>query len=110
MGAEGRTLLLVCQNVDCKSRGSTQILQQLEEAFKDNEQVEVKTYMCFGTCQDAPNVVVYPQRDWYSGIQMSDVAEIIEAVRRGERIERICDKVDRDARELIYNLLDAGIY
>ncbi|MBI4446996.1 MAG: (2Fe-2S) ferredoxin domain-containing protein [Acidobacteria bacterium] len=105
-----RTLILVCQNVDCKSKGAGELMRRLEEAFKNRPEVEVRSYMCFGTCQQAPNVVLYPQRHWYSEVKLSDLSDIIEGIQQGKPVERICNKVDSGARELIYALLDAGIY
>lgn len=110
METEKRTMVLVCHNVDCKSRGAEEIVQRLKDAFAGHDQVEVRTYMCFGTCHEGPNIVIYPQRHWYSGVQLSDVPELIQAIKNGTRVERICDKTDPNARGLIYNLLDAGVY
>ena len=110
MATEEKTLILVCQNTDCTSRGGEEIMVSLQEAFADNEGIEVCPYMCFGTCHHAPNIVIYPQRQWYSDVRASDVPEIVEAFQQGSRVERICDRIDEGARDLIYNLLDAGIY
>jgi len=54
---------LVCQNIDCKSRGSEQVMSELQKRITDQglSDVEVKPYMCFGACQDGPNVVLYPE-------------------------------------------------
>lgn len=107
---ETKTLVLVCRNVDCESRGGGEIMDCLRQSFADNGEVEVRPYMCFGTCHQGPNVVIYPQRQWLSTVRPADVPEIVEALKQGGRVERICDKVDEGAREFIYNLLDAGIY
>jgi len=107
---EEKTLIFICQNTDCKSRGGEEIMVRLQEAFADNEGLEVCPYMCFGTCHNAPNIVIYPERQWYSDVRVSDVPEIVEALQQGSRVERICDQIDEGARNLIYTLLDAGIY
>ena len=66
-----KTLCLVCQNVDCKNRGSEQLMAELQKRVeaKGLADVEVKPYMCFGACQEGPNIVLYPEK---------------ELVRRGE--------------------------
>lgn len=110
MATEEKTLILVCQNSDCKLKGSEEIMVRLQEAFADNEGIEVCPYMCFGTCERAPNIVIYPQRQWYSDVGASDLPEIVEALQNSSRVERICDQVDEGARDFIYTLLDAGIY
>ncbi|PYS28646.1 MAG: hypothetical protein DMG11_11860 [Acidobacteria bacterium] len=47
--------VLVCQNEDCKARGSGELLDKLSQGLKDSD-VEVKPYMCFGGCQAGPNI------------------------------------------------------
>jgi (2Fe-2S) ferredoxin len=104
------TWVLVCQNVDCKGRGGDEILEQLSESLKDQEGVHVREYMCFGACERGPNIVVYPARVFYSGVQQSDVGEIAAHAKGGPPVERLTRGVDPAAQELIYQLLDAGLF
>ena len=55
-----KRMCLVCQNIDCKSRGSEQLMGELEKrvASKGLDDIEVKPYMCFGACQEGPNIVL----------------------------------------------------
>lgn len=110
MQSNGKTLVLVCQNVDCMSRGGKQVILELQQALAAEDGIEVRPYMCFGACHEGPNIVVYPRRQWYSGVKLSDVPEIVEAIKNGKRVERLCDQIDQGSRDFIYNLLDAGIY
>ena len=44
-------------------------LQKRVEA-KGLADVEVKSYMCFGACQEGPNIVLYPEKNWYAGVKV----------------------------------------
>src|SRR5439155_27357306 len=57
--------VLVCQNVDCMQRGSGELFQKLKDKLAGSEDIEVKSYICFGGCQSGPNIVLYPQKVWY---------------------------------------------
>lgn len=102
---------LVCQNVDCKSRGSEGIMKDLQErvAAKGLEDVEVRSYMCFGACQEGPNMVLYPDRFWYAGVKSEDLDDIVEHMAGGPAVDRL-DKIDPSLKELIYQLLDTGVF
>src|SRR5258706_7822084 len=99
--------VLVCQNEDCKQRGSAEVLEKLTENLKAAD-VEVKSYMCFGGCQAGPNIVLYPQKIWYSGVKRGDVEEIAGHARGGPAVERLTHGIDQPLKDLIYQLLDAG--
>lgn len=104
------TYVLVCQNADCKARGAGELLDGLTQQLKESSAVEVKPYMCFGACQAGPNVVVYPQKVWYSGVRQNDVEDIAGHVRGGQPVERLTQGVDGSLKDLIYQLLDAGLF
>ena len=102
---------LICQNVDCKTRGSEQLMAELEKkvAAKGLGDVEVKPYMCFGACQEGPNIVLYPEKSWYAGVKTQDLDEIIDHLAGGPNVKRL-DTIDAALKELIYLLLDTGIF
>ena len=102
--------VLVCQNEDCKQRGSDKLLEQLSEKLKSDDDVEVKSYMCFGGCQAGPNIVLYPQKVWYCGVKQGDVADIAAHVEGGPEVERLTHGIDQPLKDLIYQLLDAGLF
>jgi len=64
----------------CAARGSVAVLEalraELARAGLDGE-VQVTTCGSLGLCERGPNVVVYPDGVWYSGVQVGDVAEIV---------------------------------
>jgi (2Fe-2S) ferredoxin len=102
--------VLVCQNEDCKSRGSGELLDQLTDKLKNDNDVDVKPYMCFGGCQAGPNIVLYPQKVWYSGVRREDVDEIASHAEGGTVVERLTHGVEQPLKDLIYQLLDAGLF
>ncbi len=44
--------------------------------------VRVSQSGCLGLCEDGPNVLIYPQKIWFSGVRSDDIVEIIGAVER----------------------------
>ena len=72
--------------------------------------VEVKSYLCFGGCAHGPNLVVYPQKVWYAGVKKEDAGEILDSVAKGSTVTRLTGKVDQETQELIYQLLDTGLF
>ena len=106
-----KRICLVCQNVDCKSRGSEEVMTQLDKKVraKGLADVEVKPYMCFGACQDGPNIVLYPEKSWYAGVKLEDLDEILGHLSGGPDVKRL-DKIDPSLKELIYQLLDTGVF
>ena len=107
-----KRLCLVCQNVDCKNRGSEQLMAELQKRVAAKalaDDVEVKSYMCFGACQEGPNVVLYPEKNWYAGVKIEDLDEITEHLAGGPHVQRL-DTIDPSLKELIYQLLDTGVF
>ena len=102
---------LVCQNIDCKTRGSDQLMKELESrvAAKGLADVEVKPYMCFGACQEGPNVVIYPEKSWYAHVKTEDLDDIVAHLTGGPHVQRL-DTIDSSLKELIYQLLDTGVF
>src|SRR5947199_5030696 len=101
--------VLVCQNEDCKQRGSGELLDRLTERLKQDSEIEVRPYMCFGACQAGPNIVLYPQKTWYCGVTPDDVDEVAIHAEGGPPVERLTHGVDPSLKDLIYQLLDAGL-
>jgi (2Fe-2S) ferredoxin len=71
--------------------------------------VEVKSYLCFGGCDHGPNIVIYPQKNWYAGVKLADVPEILDSLAGGPTVTRL-DTTDPALKEMIYALLDAGMF
>ncbi len=73
------------------------------------DDVEVRSYMCFGACQEGPNMVVYPDKCWYAGVKSEDVDDVVAYLAGGPQVDRL-DKIDPSLKELIYQLLDTGVF
>ena len=105
-----KQICFVCQNVDCKSRGSEKIMNELESKVTARSlDVEVKSYLCFGACELGPNIVVYPEKNWYAGVKLEDLPEILDALAGGPAVTRL-DTIDPALKEMIYALLDTGVF
>ena len=106
-----KRICLVCQNVDCKSRGSEEIMEELRSRVADQglADLEVRPYMCFGACQEGPNVVLYPGKSWYAGVKKEDLNDIMAHLAGGPDVTRL-DTIDSSLKELIYQLLDTGVF
>ncbi|HWP57318.1 MAG TPA: (2Fe-2S) ferredoxin domain-containing protein [Candidatus Acidoferrales bacterium] len=106
-----KQICLVCQNVDCKNRGAEELIKELQRvvAEKNLPDVEVRPYMCFGACQEGPNIVLYPEKSWYAGVKKEDLEEIVSHLCGGPDVKRL-DTIDPSLKELIYQLLDTGVF
>lgn len=103
-------VFLVCHNIDCKLRGSVEIGDEIAQRLADaGSEVPVKPYLCFGACQEGPNMVVYPEGTWYMGVQQSDADEIAQHIMGGQAVTRLTEKVDPALRDLIVEILKSGI-
>lgn len=101
---------LVCHNIDCKSRGSVEIGEEIAHRLAESgSSVQIKPYLCFGACQEGPNIVIYPQGIWYMGCKQEDAAPIAEHILGGPAVERLTERVDPALRDLILEILDSGI-
>lgn len=105
-----KQLCFVCQNVDCKSRGSEKLMNELASQVATRSlDVEVKPYLCFGGCEFGPNIVIHPQKNWYAGVKESDLPDILESLNGGPPVSRL-DTIEPSLKELVYGLLDSGVY
>jgi (2Fe-2S) ferredoxin len=91
-------------------RGSGELLKELTEKLRASGDIEVKPYMCFGGCQAGPNIVLYPQKVWYCGVKQSDVDDIAAHAEGGAVVGRLTQGIDPALKELIYQILDAGLF
>jgi len=100
----------VCQNVDCKSRGSEELMNELAaQVAARSLDAEVKSYLCFGACDQGPNIVVYPRKYWYAGVTRGDLPEIVDSLASGSHVSRL-DTIDSSLKEITFSLLDTGVF
>lgn len=92
--------IYVCQNEraednprgSCKRCGSEEVLKAFKKYISENrlrDRIEFDGSTCMDTCAWGPVVVVYPDNVWYGKVTVEDVPAIVEAVAKGEVIERL---------------------
>jgi len=67
----------------CADDNGVQIRQILKEEVTNRgwkPQVRVSQCGCLGLCADGPNVILYPQKIWFSEVSENDVSKVLEAV------------------------------
>jgi len=105
------TEVFVCMNVDCKSRGAEAVFSALKRKLGDSmlDTCKVAPYLCFSACNIGPNVVVASKRCWFSGVQLSDLDEVVDYLRGGDDIPRLKTQNDPDLEQMIFDIIDAGL-
>jgi (2Fe-2S) ferredoxin/predicted O-methyltransferase YrrM len=77
----------------CSARGSASVIDALRaEVGRQGLTDKVQITVCgsIGLCERGPNIVVYPEGIWYSGVQPSDIPEIVEShFGSGRAVERL---------------------
>lgn len=89
----------------CSARGSGKVLDALRQGIARNGlQDKVLLTQCgsIGLCERGPNMVVYPEGAWYSGVSEEDVPEIIEShFRKGIVVQRLARQDVQEVRSEI---------
>ncbi len=95
------------QAPSCSNRGGKEVLDALRAELARaglGDEVQVTAAGSLGLCDRGPNMVVYPDGVWYSGVQKSDLAEIVrEHFTNGRPVERL---VNPDAAALRSEILE----
>jgi (2Fe-2S) ferredoxin len=99
--AQRRRYLFVCVNRrpdgtpkgSCAARGSEALHARLKQMLRDRglseTAVRACTASCLDTCWAGPTIVVEPDHYFYGRVRDTDLPEIVEALSRGERVERL---------------------
>ncbi len=92
----------------CAARGSGQVLEALRREINARgleDEVQVTACGSLGLCEHGPNLVVYPEGIWYSGVTPADVAEIVRShFERDTPVERLARSDAADLRaEILHN-------
>jgi (2Fe-2S) ferredoxin len=82
--------VLVCTNdrhgerKSCADGHSVQLREQLKEAVHQRPhlkgRVRVSSAGCLGLCASGPNVILYPQALWFSGVTPADMPHLLDAI------------------------------
>jgi (2Fe-2S) ferredoxin/SAM-dependent methyltransferase len=77
----------------CPARGSGAVIEALRREIAAqglSDAVQLTTCGSLGLCERGPNLVVYPEGSWYSGVRPEDVPEIVgEHFGRGRPVARL---------------------
>ena len=77
----------------CAARGSEAVWEKFRAELRARNllgEIHITSCGSLGTCGHGPNMVVYPDGTWYSGVKVEDVAEIIEQhLIKGKVVERL---------------------
>ncbi len=80
----------------CSARGSAAVLDALRRevaAAGLTDTVQLTTTSSMGLCDRGPNMVVYPDGTWYSGVTPADVPEIVrEHFQGGRPVARLANR------------------
>ena len=67
----------------CADGNSASVRQELKAEVKARgwtAKVRVSHCGCMGLCQKGPNVIVYPQKMWFSGVSETEAGAIISKI------------------------------
>jgi len=70
----------------CHRKGSTALLQYLENELSDRDMQDVMVSCtgCLNRCESGPLMVVYPEGHWYGGVTEEKIDEVLDALENGE--------------------------
>jgi (2Fe-2S) ferredoxin len=66
----------------CSCHGSAEVLDALRREIASHaleDEVQITPCGSLGLCAHGPNMIVYPEGVWYSGVKPSDVHEIVNS-------------------------------
>ena len=77
----------------CAARGSLEVRRALKEQLAESGLAKLQARACASSCLDqcsnGVTVLVEPDHFFYGGVTVADVPEIIAALARGQRVERL---------------------
>jgi (2Fe-2S) ferredoxin len=77
----------------CAARGSVELHAKLKAMLKArglaDSEVRACTSSCLDTCWAGPSICVEPDHYFYGRVREEDLEEIVDALARGERVERL---------------------
>lgn len=109
---DGKRLVYVCEGGDCSEKGSIDLHADMGEMLKERDaegRNRLRKYPCFGGCEHGINVVLYPDKVFYSNVHANDLPEIVEHLTGdGKPVERLTGVVAKDVEQIVWDLLDTG--
>ncbi|CAM5481949.1 (2Fe-2S) ferredoxin domain-containing protein [Eoetvoesiella caeni] len=103
--------IYVCNNIDCKNRGSERVLRALEEEFSrpEDHEIQIYKYLCFSACNSGPNVIIPDKRCWLSAVSEDDAGAIRAVLDGAAPPDRMLEKNEPGLQAMILGLIDAGL-
>ncbi len=99
--AKRKRYLFVCINRrpdgtpkgSCAARGSVELHTRLKDLLKARGLAETEVRACTSSCLDVcwagPTIAVEPDHYFYGRVRDADLEPILDALERGERVERL---------------------
>jgi len=80
----------------CSGSGSARVIEVLRKEVAAqglSNEVQITTCGSIGLCERGPNMIVYPEGVWYSGVKPEDVPEIVRShFQAGRVVDRLANK------------------
>jgi (2Fe-2S) ferredoxin len=97
----------VCVNDWCVLGGSKEFRDTLRAGLASaGSPIPVKEWDCLGFCQKAPNIVLYPQGTWFTGVQPEDMEAILVHLQGGEPSAELAARVNPKLHAILLHYLD----
>ena len=110
--ADRNRLVYVCEGGDCSEKGSVELYEELKEMLHAGDpegKIRLRKFPCFGGCMQGINVVLFPDRCFYSHVTQTDLPEIVgHLTGDGPPVERLTGKVQKDVEQITWDLLNTG--
>lgn len=111
--SESKTrLVYFCEGGDCSEKGSVELHNIMKERLEKSDpdkRNRLRKYPCFGGCEHGTNVVLFPDRIFYSKVTEADLDEIENhLLDKGEPVKRLTGLVEEDVEQITWDLLDTG--
>jgi len=107
-----KRLVYVCEGGDCSEKGSIDLHGDLKTMLEERDPEglnKLRKYPCFGGCEFGINLVLYPDRVFYSRVKHGDLGAICDhLVGAGPKVDRLTGAVPADVEQITYDLLDTG--
>lgn len=69
----------------CADNNSQLIKSKLKDVVTEKNwkgKVRISTSGCMGLCANGPNVMIYPQKVWFSEVSPNDIDEIVSTIKQ----------------------------
>jgi (2Fe-2S) ferredoxin len=102
------TYVIVCRGPHCRERGALLLRRRLVELVRNEPEVHLLGYACFGQCDDGPNVAFYPDGVFYGGLHArADAERVLRHAAGVEHLNQVQLNLPEDEhREHLRNITE----